>query len=121
MPRPDYPLRQREAVPHIASCEAYSTPLSTGDLLRNTAVDLLRRRADTGIAEAAVIFQQYQACLDSFIARPGPSPDSDPQTANAATVLRALACQYHDDAMTHDEASAFVNTFSPLTVTLLGS
>jgi len=74
-------------------------PLSAGDLLRNAAVDLLRRRADAGIAEAAVLLQQYQTCLDSFMARPGPSPDTDPQTANAATVLRALACQYHDDAI----------------------
>ena len=78
------------------SYEACSTPLSAGDLQRIATVDLLRRRADAGIAEAAVLLQQYQTCRDSFMARPGPSLDTDPQTANAATVLRALACQYHD-------------------------
>ena len=91
VPRPDHPLRQSEAVPHIVSCESCSTPLSAGDLLRNAAVDLLRRRADAGIAEAAVLLQQYQTCLDSFMARPGPSPDTDPQTANAATVLMPVS------------------------------
>lgn len=91
------PLRANETVPHHVSCNSCGEKLSAEELLREAALETLSQRAEAGVARADTCLQQYRACRDSFLARPGPPPTADAATVQAVQVLRALMTQYHDE------------------------
>jgi len=96
VPRPSRPLLPSEAAPHFIVCNDCSVNLDAEEVLVASALDALRERAAAGVALAATLLSSYQACKESFLARPGPPPDADGVTVKAAMMLRALACQSHD-------------------------